>query len=282
MKSSRSLLLALCNCVIAILPPVVQAQHSHINAGAVAAFEGAPLFFANGPGFAAESGYVLNLEQATNGPYTGYYYGEISFAALPTTPDFGGPSAFAALPGTHVELVVESVSGPAGGSWGFWESENDEDGTQLTFSVPVGTTGGTNRFDLSETDGSPGVDPYGHIHGRIYSATTPGLYRVGFRLRDAAHNGRNGAPLHAPSEVYSMLFQAGVTLANTRLVSEGLRIEFATALNHTYTLQSAEEPGGTTAAWMAAGESVTGDDHLHSVTVPTTVAAARFFRLKVE
>lgn len=64
------------------------------------------------------------------------------------------------------------------------------------------------------------------------------------------------------------------------VAAESLRLEFATASNRTYTVESAAELAAVDSAWTPVGEPVTGDDHLHSVTVPTS-AAAGFFRLKV-
>jgi hypothetical protein len=75
------------------------------------------------------------------------------------------------------------------------------DATEITFTVPVGTTAGTNRFALSENDGTAGADPYGHIHGRMFSATVPGWYVAGFRLVDTGRNGPGGGPRHAPSDL---------------------------------------------------------------------------------
>jgi len=265
--------------MLLLAPLLTSAQHAHITAGALQPVAGAKLHFPNGSRFAAETGYVVTLEKATNGPYAGYHYGTVTFTALPTSRDFGGPAAGAALPGTHIEAQVETVSGPAGGAWGFWEGMDEEEGTTLTFSVPTGTSEGTNRFPLSETSGAAGVDPYGHVHGRIFSATRPGLYRVGFRLIDTARNGVNGTPLHEPSELFHLLFQAGVTIAKADPVTAGLQLEFATAATYTYTIEAADQPTAASGDWMPMGDPVAGDDHLHQVVVPIT-GHARFFRLK--
>lgn len=64
-------------------------------------------------------------------------------------------------------------------------------------------------FPLSESDGSPESDPYGHIHGRRFTATKPGVYTAWFRAFDTSVNGANGGPIHAPSEALPIRFLAG-------------------------------------------------------------------------
>jgi hypothetical protein len=132
----------------------------------------------------------------------------LTFTALSATDLGTGQVLGRALLGSRLAVQVTDVAGPAGGAIGFWEGDGENPGNQVTFSVPVGTTGGTSSFVISENDGAPGSDPYGHIHGREFTATTAGLYTVGFRLVDGSTNGPGGGPLHAPSSVLSMFFQA--------------------------------------------------------------------------
>ena len=229
----------------------------------------------------AETGYVFPLTSATNGPYAGYFHGEVTLVALAATADLGGPSPEAAALGSHIEAVLEAVEGPVGGSFGFGETPGgDLDAEEITFSVPVGATAGTHHFPISENDGAPGADPYGHIHGRVYSATRAGLYRVGFRFVDTGHNGANGGPIHTPSPQFFLNFQAELTFANIMRDGDAVKVTFATKTGVNYVVESTAQLGPN-AAWHAVGDAVAGDDHLHMLTLPAT-GAARFFRLREE
>jgi hypothetical protein len=274
--------IALLACLLLFgFSPRGHAQHSHVNAGAPGSAAGAQLYFATGDGFSTNSGYVVNLTKVETGPYAGYHHGAISFTALPSTGDFGGPALNHAAPGAHLELRVISASGPAGGEFAFWESDGESDATALTFGVPVGETAGTNQFRLSETDGSPGVDPYGHIHGRKFTATLPGLYTVGFQILDTSANGANGGPLHPPSELFALHFQAGVTIATITPGSEAISLKFATQTGQTYFVEMSTDLASPT-SWQTVAGPLAGNNHLLTVAgLPATTNAA-WFRLRVE
>lgn len=254
-----------------------RAQHSHLNAGALEPVAGSRLYFANGANFITNSGYTLPMKAATSGPFSGFHRGAITFTALPSTENFGGPAFGHAAPGAHLTLQIESVAGPTGGAFLFWENEDGELGTTLTFNVPSGVVAGTNRFELSETDGSPEVDPFGHIHGRSFGATLPGLYLVGFRIFDTSSNGNGGGPLHPPSELFPMYFQAGVTIAGITIGDGSVRVVFAALRPGIYQLEAAAQIAGP---WTSVGDAVTGTDHLATVTVPAT--DSQYFRLRTE
>jgi hypothetical protein len=238
---------------------------------------GSPLYFANGFNFLTNSGYALQLKSETNGVFAGYFRGATTFTALPSTENFGGPAFGHAVPGAHLELQIESVLGPAGGAFLFWENEEGELGTHVTFSVPVGERNGTNRFVLSENDGSADSDPFGHIHGRSFGATLAGLYQVGLRILDTSANGPGGTSLHPPSELFQMYYQAGVTIASIAVEAETVRVGFAAFKGGRYQLESTDSLEGP---WEAVGDVVVGKDYLESV--PVSARASGFFRLRVE
>src|SRR5262245_13779868 len=176
--------------------------HEHLVAGAVSNTIGAPLVFENEGTYGGDSGFFFNLMLGTtNDPYFGFYYtDELAFTALAATPDFGGPEPGAAALGAHIQAQLLSVEGPNGAQFGFWETLQDGvDSTNLAWSVPIPFSGGTNRIDVSENTGLAGADPYGHLHGRIYSFTEPGLYKVTWKFIDSSTNGPNGGPIHTPS-----------------------------------------------------------------------------------
>lgn len=238
---------------------------------------GSPLYFANGFNFLTNSGYAQPLKLETNGPFAGNFRGSITFTSLPATENYGGPAFGHAAMGAHLELRVESLKGPPGGTFLFFENEEGELGTAITFSVPVGERSGTHQFALSENDGSADSDPFGHIHGRSFGATAAGLYEVGFRILDTSTLGKGGTPLHPISDPYSMYFQAGVSVAWIELREAGVAVTFAAMKNGRYQVESATDLDGP---WTSVGDVVVGRDHLETVVAPVLDTA--FFRLRAE
>lgn len=255
------------------------ATHQHINAGAVGG-AGAQLQFLNGAGFVASSGYVVPLSETapTSGPYDGWHTGSITFTALPATVDTGGPAFGHAAPGARLELVIRAVEGPAGGSFGFWESGGEFEGDTLTFATPVGVVNGVGQFPLSENLGEPGADPYGHIHGRLFSADLPGLYRVSFQIVDTSQNGPGGGPLHPPSEWHAMWFQAGITIASVSRQAGTTTLGAATRKGSTYVVE-ATPALGPVARWEVVAGPVAGTDRLETFTHQSG-GEAMYYRLR--
>ena len=189
----------------------VSAQgHGHLNVGAEARDQDSRLIFENGADFATDSAYVKTLNFATDGKYADFYEGNITLTALHSTNAFGEIEEDSPAPGSFIVAEIVSVKGPSGGTFGFWDVDST---TAPTHSIPAGTTNGAFRFDLSSADlgaGQPGGDPFGHIHGRRFTATKPGLYTVGFRALDTSRNGSANGPIHTSSTVLHVYFQAGV------------------------------------------------------------------------
>ncbi|MBX3734800.1 MAG: hypothetical protein KF791_19660 [Verrucomicrobiae bacterium] len=265
--------------VLAALPGLRAPAHEHLAAGALTSEAGAALLFVNAANFAAESGYVVPLTESIAGPYAGWHHAELAFVCQAATPDFGGPAPFHPVLGARIEAVIETIDGPAGGRFGFWETPGDAAmATELTFDLPVGTTDGTSRFPVSENDGAPGADPYGHIHGRVFSGSLPGLYRIGFRFVDTSANGPGGGPLHPPSPRYALFFQAGITIASVADLPSGPEVTFAAVNDHQYVLEASPELGAG-ALWTPVGEPVTGDNRLHRLQA-SPVTDLRFYRLR--
>lgn len=268
----------------ALHPTPTLGQHVHVNAGTVSPDAGAALTFVNRASFAEESRFVIHLKPWESALFGPIFRGgsDLTFTALPATLDNGGPSPRAARPGTRIAAIVESVSGPTGGTFSFWDSfDGFFDATEITFTLPTGTSGGTNRFLLSENDGSPGADPYGHIHGRKFSATRPGVYRVGLRLVDDALNGPGNGPTQAPSDPIVFLFQAGLTLSVVSLQDGTATVQFGTELNRTYRLE-ATSTLGPAAAWKPVGEPLVGTGRLETVAGLPAAEPETFFRLREE
>jgi hypothetical protein len=120
MKPTFKSLLLLGGALFA-LPLTSQAQHGHLNAGAVGHNQDDALIWANGADFIASSGYVKALPFAETGRFAGYYEGGITLTALPLTAENGGPDAQAAAAGSFEQFAIVKAAGPIGGRFGFWE-----------------------------------------------------------------------------------------------------------------------------------------------------------------
>lgn len=253
-------------------------QHFHLNVGAQSQAQDTPLFFQNAATFITNSGFVLPLTLATNGTYAGYY------ATASLTPTAIGTGFFdAPAPGTQVRLRFVAVAGPATGVFGVWDvpgfNEAEEPSTALTFSVPVGTTNGTQSILLSQNLAEPGADPFGHIHGRAFTATTPGLYLVLVQAYDASANGTPGGPIHSPTTGLPVYFQAGVTIAGLARDPAQTTITFASRNGSNFYVQATPTPEFND-SWVDIAGPFTGN-LLHTATEANTTEPARFYRLRV-
>jgi hypothetical protein len=263
--------------------------HDHLEAGTYSTIPGGPLAFINDADYGADSGFAFNLGAGDPGsPYEGFYYmNDLVFAAQAATPDYGGPEPAAAGLGSQIFVQLLQVQGPAGSHLGFWETVQDEvDSTNLTWTVPIPLTGGTNLIQVTQSSDSPTADPYGHLHGRIYSVDQPGFYVTTWRFVDLSTNGPGGGPVQAPSAPFDLYFQADLTIARIQKTSAGADIVFAAPSNipdsgigpaTNYTLE-ASPVLGSKAQWTPVGQVVVGDDHLHTNSV-TLGAGATYFRL---
>ena len=267
--------------------------HDHMPAGATSISPGATLQYDPfATDYTTNSSFVFALTAGTtDDPYLGYYYTDDQvFIALAATLDNGGPETGHAAPGTYVQVKLLSVQGPPGASFGFWETtESGVDSTNLTWSVTVPYQNGTNLIHVSESEGSPGSDPYGHIHGRIYSVTEPGLYMATWQFVDTSTNGPGGGLVDLPSAPFSTYYQANLTIAGITKDTNGVNVIFAAPSNQpddlstppsNYTLQSSPTLG-VGANWQQVGDVIVGDDTLHTITVPMTNTSA-FFRLGMD
>lgn len=135
--------------------------------------------------------------------------------------------------GAMVRIDLVAVSGPSGGKFAFWEV----DATTPTWQLASGWSaapGDAPSFFASE-DGTG----YGHIHGRVFSTTAPGVYDVTFRAVDAS--GR-----YVSSDPFVVRFTA-INPPQLRIGTQGtsLRLTFQTRADLVYDLQSSTtlQPG---------------------------------------
>lgn len=258
-----------------IVSLVIQAQdHSHLNIGAAGLTQNDPLIFANRDIFETATNYVKTLTLATNGTYTGYYQGNITLTGLAATEVHAGPEPAAAALGAQLHAQLVAVDGPDGGVFSFWETG----ATSPTISRASGTTG-TNTFRISENDGSPGSDPYGHIHGRRFTATIPGIYTVSFRAFDFSTNGSGGGPIHTPSDIVPIYFQAGVNLKSIEPDGDHTHVTFSAPIGKTWVVEASDSVA-TNAVWTTISAPQAGDDYFHEITDETSVAGKRFYRAR--
>ena len=260
---------------LATLSVTTQAQHAHLNAGAAGKNQADPLIWVNGDEFDAANGYVKTLDFATAGTYAGYYVGNLTPTALPTTPDHGGPDPAAAAPGAFLQFRIACLEAPPGGAFGFWES-----GAASPSVSVMARQNSTNLWPLSEGDGSPDSDPYGHVHGRRYTATKPGLYKIGFTAVDTSTNGLAGGPIHTPSDELPVWFQAGVNIQS--LVAEPLhgqlRVRFGAPIGFSWQVESSTT-ADVNGVWQPWGAPEPGADHFADVTSSIT-GERQFFRVR--
>jgi hypothetical protein len=189
----------------------------HLNVGALGTSQDTSLIFANGDAFVRESGYVGRMIYTNGGTYRGYYGIGLSPTALPATVANGGPVSNAPALGSFVRLRIESVTGPANGSFAFW----DTGATAPSVVSTVGDAEPSALFALSDARGGaglPGGDPFGHIHGRRFTVNKAGTYTVGFRAFDSSTNGTGYGPIHRPTDVLQIQFTTAVSLAMKGLI----------------------------------------------------------------
>jgi hypothetical protein len=277
MKLNRYLPRALClGAALALHVPLYAADHGHLNAGAVGTNQNDQLIWANGAEFIASSSYVKTMDYTNAGTYRGYYQQNITLTALPRTAANAGPNPAAAALGAFIRVKMSCVEAPPGGEFGFWNAG----ATNPTVSMSAGESS-ANTWALSQGDGSPGSDPYGHIHGRRFTATQPGLYKVTFQAIDTSANGIGGGPIHTPSVELPVWFQAGVNVVSVEPDYEESHVHVRFGARFGYSWQvEASDTLGPAANWLPAGDPIVGDDVFINTIHEAEPGTQRFYRVK--
>lgn len=247
-------------------------DHGHLNVGATSTNQGAKLVWENGIIFATNSGYIKTLFLTNAGRYAGYYQQNITLTALPATADHGGPAEMHPAFGSLIYAQILSVKGPSGGVFNFWETN----GATPAISIPTGSSS-TNLFKLTESDGSPDLDPYGHYHGRRFTATIPGIYTVALQAHDLSTNGTRGGPIHASSDPISIYFQAGPTIQSISRIANTNTITFGAYANSIFELEGTHDLSNTN--WTRIS-TFPGADRLIQAT-DTNTTLQKFYRLRI-
>jgi hypothetical protein len=256
-------------------------DHGHLNVGAAGRNQGDMLIWSNGADFTASGPYVKTFLVSTAQKYLGFFDGNITLTALHSVDAFGDPVVGGPAPGAFLVAEIVSVAGPDGASFGFWET-NSVAGTP-TFSIPTGTTPTGARFELSEAAlgaGAPGGDAFGHIHGRRFTVTKPGIYTVGFRAFDLSTNGVNGGPIHAPSDVLLVNFQANYNIKSISWANGVAQITVGTAVGSLFTLQSNTNLANAD-LWTDVTQ-VVGNDTFQIMSDDAAGNGPKFYRVRAE
>jgi hypothetical protein len=139
-------------------------------------------------------------------------------------------------------------------------------------------TNGSNYLVASENIGEPGADPYGHIHGRQFTTSKMGTYTVGFRIIDISTNGAGGGPIHLPSDVLLMRFQAGIRIEALHTLTNRFTVSFRSPPGISNVLEAADSMGSSN--WSPAAIPVQGNNNLQTFTDSNAPAGNRFYRLR--
>src|SRR5262249_21201329 len=104
-------------------------------------------------------------------------------------------------------------------------------------------------------------------------------YTVTVQAYDNSSNGSGGGPIHTPSTLLPIYFQAGVTIASVQKDDSNTPVTFGAGLGSTYYLQASTDLSSN-ASWQTVAGPLAGDNHLHSVPVPNGNSSALFIRLR--
>jgi hypothetical protein len=250
-------------------------DHGHLRIAALSTNHGSALYFYNGADFARTSSYVKTLVFTNSGTYAGYFQQNITFTVQAATAAFSGPEPDAPAFGAYIRARMLSVQGPAGGMFSFWNTG----ATNPTISLLCGETG-TNSYNVTQTDGSPTADPYGHVHGRKFTATKPGIYTVAFQAYDDSTNGPAGGPIHTPSGVIEVRFQAGVNIESVEPDFEDghVHVRFGATAGFMWQVEYSRQLGPQ-AEWFPVENPVSGNDYFFEKTHELSPGTQRFYRV---
>jgi hypothetical protein len=249
-------------------------DHGHLNVGALGMYQDDPLSFVNGADFSYTSGYVKTLTHTNAGRFAGFFQGNFTLTALAATAEHAGPDPAASALGSFIRIRMYCLEAPAAGQFGFWDSGSTSP-SELLAAGQIST----NLWPLSESDGSPGTDPYGHIHGRRFTATKAGAYKVAFQAFDTSTNGINGGPIHSASAWLEVVFQAGVVVS---IEPNGIqkRVWFVAPAGSSWQPEVAGSMDAG-ARWAPLGGPVIGNDSRIAVIDDEAEIGSRFYRLKM-
>lgn len=277
-----------CVLLLYIATGMLDAQQIRLLCGASSAGVNSKLSVVNAASYDFSSGYmqplvytlVSNLVQWRGNVWEvkGFYSTtNIAFHAL------ASQTASAAVPGTYIVGEVTSVTGPAGGTFSFWE----QGAKRPTYSYPVGTTPAPHRFDVTDIargGGLPYGDPAGTIPGRRFTVDKPGSYVVGFTLIDTSTNSNTFGSMHAPSDPVMVKFQAPFPIGLSRIAvtNDGVTLTLNQGALKNVVVETSPNllaPVWTTVAGPFASAPI-GDDSRTLVINNQPSLLSRFYRVR--
>jgi hypothetical protein len=230
----RKLLLG--SALVALASGAWAQDHGHLYIDAYSTNAGSQLYFGNGNLFNPTSGFVKTLFFTNAGRFAGKYWGNVTTLTGRSHNEDAHPGDYgtnAAAPGSLLFFQIAHVQGPAGGAFEFWENG----ATTPTVTVPSGT-GATNLIRVTDQGGGkPGDDPWGHIHGRRFTVTKPGVYHVSLRAWDLSTNGPARGPIHTPSDLLTIAVQGGANIASFTRTNGVPTLRFGTYASHWFLVQ---------------------------------------------
>ena len=247
-------------------------DHSHFYVGAEGTNQNDKLLITNAAVFVTNTGYVKTLNFTNGGQYAGYYEGNVTFEAKAAFNAFGDPVSSSAALGSWIHGRLHRLKGQPVVRSIFWEAG----AIVPTISVSNGSTS-TNTWFISNNNGAPGTDPFGHIHGRRFSATKPGIYSIGFKAVDRSTNGAGGGPIHTDSDVLKVYFQAGINIVSLSRTGNVNTAIFCATTNKTFYLEANSDLSSTN--WTSVN-FIAGNVFFLSLS-ETNVTSPRFYRIRV-
>lgn len=166
--------------------------------------------------------------------------------------------------GAMVRIDLISVSGPAGGSFSFWEAGA---ASPTWTRSSAWTSSPSDHPSLSASEDGTG---YGHIHGRAFSASKPGDYDVTFQAVDTTGS-------YLPSSTFVIRFtaiQPPQLLISTQ--NGALNLSFTSRIDLSYDLQSSTTL--QSASWTTIG-TLDGTGGTVEFSEPLNNRPRIFFRL---
>lgn len=187
----------------------------------------------------------------------GIFASELSFSSAGDVLAVPSPSL--------IRVEVLAVSGPAGGSFSFWEAG----ASTPTFTRTSGwSASGGNQPSFPVSEDNTG---WGHLHGRVFTMSRAGIYDVTLRAVDAMGN-------YIQSSTIVVRFTA-IEPPQLAISKQGAQIEltFTSRLGLIYDVQSSTTLNA--AEWTTIGEPLEGDGGPLSFTDPVGGRPRVFYRL---